>query len=1124
MNRPPASPHSRPPYWNERPDPDHEDLSLIDMSPRQRAVWFTDRLAAPKANVHVARALSISGDLAAQDVEKALTDLAGQWPAVQRSVRVMDGQPFLCPIPPRIDFRHIDATGWPPERVDERLRADLTAPFDVTGDPFLRARLYRTGPRDWVLVLIVHAIAADHQSIAMAADWLMNRLGHGQRIGRDPDKAAEAPNGDNSEIDQSECHERARTFWRQQLSGDIPVLELPLLPRQEETYQTMGNAISADLEPSQREKLRRLAGQHGAHPDDVLLAVLQVAMMRWAGQNGCALGLSVISEGPEPLQRSTGTRLNTIVLRAEPIGAQTSLATYLDATRRRLQACLSHADFPFNALVEQMSPTREFLRDPMFRVSFVSRRLVSRGLQTGFQRNIAIAEPGPPCAFGRLRAASLPLPLRPLAGELTVFAGGDDEEVRISISYNDAVPTDVARQFLKHLRDLLAAMLDAPAAPIVDAPLHFPEPPPYPEYPGGLHRSHAHVTFRPADTDQSVVARILDMAASHPARSAAVSVDRRLTYAELVSEAGEVAAEIVHHCGADRGRIGIYCGHDTSFVIGVVAAWLAAKAYVPLDPTFPEERLAHIAKSAEIDGIVSTRAYERAVCHLPVGRVPVVFIDDERSTGAAELHQEPMGGDALAYILYTSGSTGGPKGVMQNHRNVLHQLRTYTNNFRIDRHDVLIQLASFNWDASITDFLAALVNGACVALYDFKRDGIAGLAAFMARQTVTLYHSAPSLFRLLVKSIGDTDGAFPGIRAVLLAGEQVYGQDFALFKRHFAPDAVFASGYGATESSFALQNHQPWSAETAGRRFPLGHAIDGVDVVLLDETGHETIFKGEIALRGRHLAPGYWNRPDLSDRAFTPLSGDPALRQYRTGDIGYRRPDGAFVYGGRKDRQVKVRGYRIEPGEIESALRNIDGVTDAHVSVHDSGGTENGALAGHIVETTRGVHSSFRIRSELRIHLPDYMIPSHILFYDELPRTPNGKVDIRALGEITPLATVESTHGRELAHTPTEQIVASAWADILDVEEVGVDQNFFDLGGHSLLLAKVQIWIEATFRRRVPLVRLFEYPTVATLARFLDEGGSGTSQPSDAILRMAARRRHRRARAGNPEQKRWTQT
>lgn len=623
--------------------------------------------------------------------------------------------------------------------------------------------------------------------------------------------------------------------------------------------------------------------------------------------------------------------------------------------------------------------------------------------------------------------------------------------------------------------------------------------------------------------DTTLAAAFAAVAQEHADRPAVVTAERELSYAELATAAGAVAARLADlptvatatpaMPGLNEAlppRVGLLLDHGAEMVAAILGGLAAGWCYVPLDPTYPPERLRAMATQAELS-VILTHSWHRPLAATVAAalpdQVPLVEVD---TLPPRQLQVQDVPPGQPAYVLFTSGSTGRPKGVTHSHRSVLHGITNHVNNLRITPADRTSLVTPFSYDMSISDLYGAVLTGAAVVPVDLRRHGLAYLAQAVVERRVTLYHSTPTVFRYLVDylvSAGGPEHRVPAVRVVLLGGEPATRQDLTLARRHFAPDCRFVNGYGATEATFTIQLHLPADVDPPGpaeQVLPIGTPLTGYQPVLLDPSGRPLpdtdSGPAELGIRSDYLALGYWGDPEQTRARF---GADGTL--YRTGDIVQRLPDGSFAYAGRGDRQVKVNGHRVELAEIEAHVAALPQVARAVAVARPGAG---GTTQVHVyAQPSRSVGSALEpewLRQQLAERLPDQLLPHRVIVLPELPLTVSGKVDVNALPSApAPAVTGPAPIGA------TETLVAQAWCEVLDLPAVGRQVSFFDAGGTSLTLARLQYRLTQLTGVDVPLVRLLEHPTVAAMARHLD-GGDDQSPLAQASDRMAQRRQARR--------------
>ncbi|MEV4414364.1 non-ribosomal peptide synthetase [Catellatospora sp. NPDC049609] len=710
-------------------------------------------------------------------------------------------------------------------------------------------------------------------------------------------------------------------------------------------------------------------------------------------------------------------------------------------------------------------------------------------------------------------------------GATPVAASAQGELTQLTVSVADGriavggCPDELSADFTADLAALLAAMAADPGRSTADLlPVSAYErrrPADLAALHGGPRREPLGWAAGPHDT---ICTAFAAQVARHPDRPAVLADDGQPTYRQLGSAVAATAAAIrraTGDTGARPGRAALLCRHGATTITGLLAALVSGRAYVPLEPSFPERRLAHILADSGADVLLVDAAHAplarrlaEAASRPDITLVPVAAAADDTDLDEVLAGlTSPAGADDPAYLLYTSGSTGAPKAVVQSHRNVLFGVANHVRNFAITPADRTSVLTSFGYDMAVTDTFGAILSGAAAVPADLRAHGLGELAQTLARHGVTIYHSTPTVYRYLLASLGE-QGRLPGVRAVLLGGEEVTRHDVELARHRFGPATVFVNGYGTTEISFAAQHHLAPDAPLDHAVVPIGHPLDGIDVVLVDPAGRPACLTGEVVVRTPHVALGYHGLPELTASRFREHGGE---RAYWTGDVARRLPDGRLVFSGRADRLVKIRGYRVELGEVEAALAALPGVGHAAVVARPTpagAGPQVKEIIAYAVPARDTAADPAALRAALARLLPDFMLPRAVVVVAALPMGPTGKLDVGTLPE--PPAPAAPAADQD----PVERTIAAAWCEVLGVEQVARDTPFFELGGHSLLMALVQQRLEAALGERIPLTRLVEHPTVAALAAHLrDRTSTSDTPPVDAAQSRAADRMRRRRQA-----------
>ena len=605
--------------------------------------------------------------------------------------------------------------------------------------------------------------------------------------------------------------------------------------------------------------------------------------------------------------------------------------------------------------------------------------------------------------------------------------------------------------------------------------------------------------FTKEAVEQSIPERFEKIVKRYPDRIAIKERAEAVTYTELNQRANRLAHAILDRCGERNLPVAILMEHGTSILVAIVAALKAGKIYVPLDPSYPVERLQYMLLDSQAELIVAHRGTLSLARQMGGEDVAII---DAGDVGAGSRHDDvsvKITPGAFASIFYTSGSTGQPKGVVDNHRNLLHGTLRFTNGLHICAEDRLSFTHSCSASASLRRIFPALLNGACLFPLDLKRQGIRALVDLVVSESITAF--GIGRIRDFTRSFSQHQ-SFPSLRLVSLGGEIVYRRDVELYKKIFPRDCVTGILMSSTEAGNITQFFLDRDTQLASEIAPVGYPAEDVEILLLDDEGNPAGPGeiGEIAIRSKYLACGYWRRPEMTDESFRADPAGGEQRIYRTGDLGRIEYDGCLFHLGRKDDQIKVRGHRVEVAEIEAALLNLGYFRKAFVTLQDSGSDEK-SLVAYVVPEKRPAPTPSALRKALAATLPDHMIPSRFLMLDTIPLTPTLKVDRKALPE-PGNARPEMDTPFIAPRTSLERDIAKIWGNILSLDQVGVHDNFFDLGGHSLAAFRVISRVIPTFRVELSPRALFDSPTVAEMAVVIESNlpKPATQEELDRIL------------------------
>jgi len=604
------------------------------------------------------------------------------------------------------------------------------------------------------------------------------------------------------------------------------------------------------------------------------------------------------------------------------------------------------------------------------------------------------------------------------------------------------------------------------------------------------------VEFEREEINQSIPARFEKQVRAHPDRIAVKSREHELTYADLNRSANRVAHAVLKQCGDSEAPVALLLDHGAPVLIGIMGALKAGKCYVPLDPWYPRDRLAYMVESSRAGLIITNNSNMDSAADLTQGKTRLLNLDAlDGSPADMQNPALPLAPDTNAYILYTSGSTGQPKGSAQTHQNILHEIMNYTNAAHLCKEDRMLLISSCSFGDAVRTIYGALLNGAALYPLDIKKEGLADLADWIIENDVTVYRSVPTTFRHFASALTGRE-AFPSVRLIYFAGEPVYKRHVDLYVKHFPPTCIVMNGLGCCETLTYRWYLLDKETKIEGANVPVGYALQDKETLLLDDGRNPVPLGGigEIAVRSHYLSPGYVHRHDLTAEKFIADPDGSDKRVYLTGDLGRMLPDGCIVHMGRKDFQVKIRGHRIESSEIEMALTNSRLVKDAIVIARENASGDQSLLA-YVVPAEMPGPTVGELRRALEKTLPDYMIPAGFMLLEQFPLLPNGKVNRRALPE--PDASRPALDSDFVApRTPTEEVLASIWRTLLKTNRIGIHDLFLERGGDSLLAVRLFLEIEKRLGKRLPLATLANAATIAELAAVVEGAESREEWPT----------------------------
>ncbi|HQA67127.1 MAG TPA: amino acid adenylation domain-containing protein [Aggregatilineales bacterium] len=1045
----------------------------LPLSFAQQRLWFLDQFEPESPAYNVPVAVRLEGAVDAELLERCLNEIVQRHESLRTIFPTINGRPGQVIAPKlTLPLRVVSLAHLPEaEREKEARRLaeqEAQRPFSLAHGPLLRARLFRLAEDEHILMLVMHHIISDGWSSAVMVEELV-RLYEAFGAG----KPSPLPDLPIQYVDyahwqrkwlKGDVLERQLDYWRKQLAGAPPLLELPTDRPRPATQTNHGSYRPVSLPPALVRRVRELSRREGVTPFMTLLAAFQTLLSRYSGQDDISVGTPIAGRGRVEVEGLVGLFVNTLVMRTD-LSGEPSFRDLLKRVREVALGAYAHQDVPFEMLVDELQPQRDMSRTPLFQVMFAMQRSPLAEHQLDGVRFSPVLIDNGTATF-----------------DLTLSLVEDGDDVSGMMEYNsDLFEPETVDRMIGHFVTLLEAAVADPDTRIVDLPLLTK-----------AEREQILVEWNDTTAllpDLCLHQFVERQALERPNAPAVIDAETVVSYAELNARANKLAHALRKRGVGPETIVGLSVERSVDMFVGLLGVLKAGGAYLPLDPAYPADRLAFMIEDS---GIRLLLTQSHLLKKLAVRPPEVLCLDADWPSIEPECAENPASGVTprnLAYVIYTSGSTGRPKGVMVEHRSVVNHNLSMVRRFGLRPDDRVLQFATINFDAALEEIFPTWWAGGALVLMPAGALGSGEeLERLVEQAGLTVLNLPTAYWHEWVTSLA-LRGAEPpaSLRLVVVGGEKVLAERYARWREIVGERVRWINTYGPTEGTIVASTFEP-DGPVEGE-IPIGRPIDNVRLYILDAHGEPVSVgvPGELHIGGVAVARGYLNRPDLTAERFLPdpFSNEPGARMYRTGDLCRWLPDGNIEYVGRTDHQVKVRGYRIELGEIEAVLAQHPAVAEnVVVAREDQAGRKQ--LVAYVVTGTREQPGVLELRNHLAASLPDYMVPAQVVFLDALPLTPNGKVDRAALpapsGERPELES-EFVAARD----EVERQLAEIWAEVLGLEKVGVHDNFFELGGDSILSIQVIARANQAGLRLSPR-QLFQHPTVAGLASVAGRG------------------------------------
>lgn len=1088
--------------------PVREKVTEFSLSYGQRAMWFLYQLAPKSAAYNVFFAMRILSDLDVVALKQAFQILSDRHPALRTTYTTKNGQ-ALQQIRAHLEvaFEEANASTWSLEDLNARLLELSHRPLNLEEGPIMRVGLFRRGVKEHILLVVIHHIAIDLWSLVVFMDELRILYPALESVGSVSLPPLDLQYTDfvrwQAEMLTSVQGERQWNYWQQQLAGELPVLKLPTdRPRPPiQTYK--GAAEISKLDQELTGKLKAIAQAEKATLYMILLAAFQVLLYRYTAQEDILVGSPAAGRSRSEFAKMVGYLDNPVVLRAN-LSGNPKFRDFLNQVRYTVLGAIEHQDYPFSLLVERLQPERDSSYSPLFQVMFV----LEKPHQLEELSPFVLGEAGTQMNLGGLQLEPFPIEQQFAQFDVKLMMVEVEGGLSASWQYNtDLFDATTITRMMGHFRTLLEAIVVDPARQISQLPLLTT---------GEQHQLLLDWNNTQTEYPQAKCLHQLFQAQVErtPNAVAVVLENQQLTYQELNWQANQLAHHLQKLGVGPETLVGIYVERSLEMVVGLLSVLKAGGAYVPLDPSYPQDRLKFMLSDSQVSVLLTQSQFASELCEQ---KVSIICLDtDWEDITQANSQENPISGvhpENVAYVIYTSGSTGKPKGTMNTHLGVCNRLLWMQQTYQLTPADCVLQKTPFSFDVSVWEFFWPLLVGArLVMAKPGGHQDVAYLIKQIVEQKITTLHFVPSMLRVFLEE--HNAEACSCLKHVFCSGEAL---TFELQERFFKclPAVELHNLYGPTEASIDVTYWQCVSPATAKpkqqshtRTVPIGHPIANTQIYILDRHLQPVPVgvPGELHIGGVGLARGYLNRPDLTNAKFilNPFSSELGARLYKTGDVARYLPDGNIEFLGRLDNQVKIRGCRIELGEIETVLSQHPDIKETVVIPREDQPGEQRLVAYIIPQHLETVPTPSELRDFLQKELPDYMVPSAFVTLDALPLKSNGKVDFQALPAPKGLRPeLKATY--VMPETEAEQLIANIWQEVLRLDKVGIYDNFFDLGGHSLLVVQVHNKLSQIFGQDLSVVEMFRYTNIHSLAKYLSLNQSEKTASNQSHERVETR-------------------
>jgi amino acid adenylation domain-containing protein len=1069
----------------------------LPLSFAQQRLWFLYQMEPDNSFYNIPIAVRLRGPLDVPVMERTLNEMLRRHESLRTGFASANGQAVQV-IAPELhlrlkaeDLTHL-LPGEQEAEVQRASAVQATAPFDLQDAPLLRVSLLRFATEEHVVLFTMHHIISDGWSM----DVLVREVGAlYQAYLRGEDSPLEELNIQYADYAvwqrewlSGEVLEQQLAYWSKQLAGAPTVLELPtdkVRPAMQ-SYRGATQAISYSRELTT--KLHALSRHEAVTLYMTVLAAFEVLLYRYSGQTQMLLGMPIANRTRVEVEKLIGFFVNTLVVRGE-VRAEEKFRELLREVREVVLGAYTNQDVPFEKVVEALNPERDMSRSPLFQVVLSWQNAPNSGLK-----------------LENIELSPVEVEYKTVRYDIELVLWEADGRIVGNIEYNtDLYEAETIVRMGQHLKTLLESIVADPDLRISDLSM--------------LEEAESEQLLVKWNETQAgypherCIQHLLEAQVKRtPDALAVVSAGQRLTYSELNGRANQLAHYLRSLGVGPETIVGLCMEPSLEMTVALLGILKAGGAYLPIDPTLPQERCSYFLEDTRTQLLLTTQDLAEHFSHQRVGLLYLDSASEEINKQSQENPKVGVTPENLAYVIYTSGSTGQPKGVLLSHRGLVNHSVYCVDRYGLQPQDRVLQFASLSFDVAAEEIFPTLLSGAAVVLWpDRRTSAFDALLELIEEENLSVLNLPAAYWHEWVAELYRTrEQVAESLRLLIIGSDRVLRERLSQWRQLVWHDVEWRNAYGLTETTITTTIYEPPSRldDLQGLSLPVGRPIANTQVYLLDANLNPVPvgIPGELYVGGDGLARGYLNQSERTAERFIPdpFGSRAGARLYRTGDLARYLPDGNLDLLGRADQQVKIRGFRIELGEIESVLARYPGIHECVVIVREYQPGDR-QLVGYVVAEPSGTLDIVALRSYLREQLPEYMVPSRLHQLDQMPLNANGKVDRRALP--APEITLQETSGSgyPTSWTPTQEMLAGIWCEVLGLEQVSLGDNFFDLGGHSLLATQASSRVQEAFAVEFQLHHFFETPVLRDMAEVLEEAHRAGHEMKPAPLKRVSR-------------------